>query len=350
MKKIFSLFVIALFSVSMFATTWTVAGSNTAILGSEWSATDTNNDMVQDGTYWYLVKSGFANESGLELKFKICQDHAWTTAYPASDYEITIPAGNTKVHFMFNTEGNSVACAYSFSVVGSSVALFGAEWDPQVNDMNESAGIYTWTKTDVELAAGTIEFKVAANHAWGHAWPGDNYELAIPTSGIYDVTITFDPAKQQVSAVANKKEDIVVVPTIRLHGNFTGDWADTEEFEIDGKKETASLTLYDLQAGNYEFGVKKDGTWVSNGAEFTRNSASHEVVAGDGNLTIAVDKTGDYTFTWTYDSNTLEVTYPTATALDNTADEAKAVKRIVNGQMVIEKAGVRYSVLGAEIK
>ena len=110
------------------------------------------------------------------------------------------------------------------------------------------------------------------------------------------------------------------------------------------------MTLYDLQAGNYEFGVKKDGTWVSNGAEFTRNSSSHEIVSGDGNLTIAVDKTGDYTFTWTYESNVLSVTYPTATAIDNTEAATKAVKRIVNGQLVIEREGKLFNALGAEVK
>ncbi len=58
MKKIFSLFVIALFSVSMFADTWTVAGNNAAILGVEWSTTAEDNDMVQIGEtdYWKLVK------------------------------------------------------------------------------------------------------------------------------------------------------------------------------------------------------------------------------------------------------------------------------------------------------
>lgn len=39
-----------------------------------------------------------------------------------------------------------------------------------------------------------------------------------------------------------------------------------------------------------------------------------------------------------------------ATALNNTAEEGKAVKRIVNGQLVIEREGKMYNALGAEVK
>jgi hypothetical protein len=39
-----------------------------------------------------------------------------------------------------------------------------------------------------------------------------------------------------------------------------------------------------------------------------------------------------------------------ATAIENTAVEAKAIKRFVNGQLVIEKAGVLYNAQGAVIK
>ena len=38
------------------------------------------------------------------------------------------------------------------------------------------------------------------------------------------------------------------------------------------------------------------------------------------------------------------------TALDNTTSELKAIKRIENGQLIIEKNGVRYNVTGQVIK
>lgn len=46
----------------------------------------------------------------------------------------------------------------------------------------------------------------------------------------------------------------------------------------------------------------------------------------------------------------IQVAKPISTALDNTADEAKAVKRLVNGQLFIEKNGHVYNVLGGCVK
>ncbi len=264
-----------------------------------------------------------------------------------------MPNGASSVLFTFNASTYSTFAFSHVTVSGGSEPLFGYSWGIHAeNDMIYANDVYTFTKSGVALTAGSIEYRIVANHdnGWNAAWPKGNATLSIAEDGKYDVTITFNPYTYEVTANAEKKEDVVVVPTIKLHGNFTGVWVDTYEFEIDGNNETASLTLYDLQAGNYEFGVKKDGTWVSNGAEFTRNSASHEVVAGSDNLTIAVDKTGDYTFTWTYESNVLSVTYPTATAIDNTEAATKAVKRIVNGQLVIEREGKLFNALGAEVK
>ena len=40
----------------------------------------------------------------------------------------------------------------------------------------------------------------------------------------------------------------------------------------------------------------------------------------------------------------------TGTAVENVADEAKAIKRVINGQLVIERDGKMYNALGAEVK
>ena len=203
----------------------------------------------------------------------------------------------------------------SYTVAGSSEVAFGTVWKPEdkANDMKLQAdGSYKWEKTGLELAAGTIEFKVCENHAWDVAYPSDNYQLSIAESGVYTITITYEPANEnKVSAVATKTGNVVILPTIAMHGNFTGDWADTENFELAEGKATASLAL-NLAEGNYEFGMRigGSGNWTSNGAAFTRESASHEIVSGSGNLTIAADAAGEYLFTWTFETNTLAITYP----------------------------------------
>lgn len=56
--------------------------------------------------------------------------------------------------------------------------------------------------------------------------------------------------------------------------------------------------------------IGADDNWTSNGAAITRASASAEIVSGSGNCSLNADIPGEYIFTWTYESNTLSVTYP----------------------------------------
>ena len=81
------------------------------------------------------------------------------------------------------------------------------------------------------------------------------------------------------------------------------------------------------------------------------NHADHVNLVNDGrNFQLTADVAGDYTFTWNYATLDLVVTFPTATGIENASANTKAVKRIVNGQLVIEKNGVLYNALGAEMR
>ena len=87
-----------------------------------------------------------------------------------------------------------VPVVHTYTVAGSSVALLGSEWTSTDtnNDMELVDGLYTWSKSDVSLSAGTINFKVCQDHAWDNSWPAQDYDLSIAKSGKYDVTITFN--------------------------------------------------------------------------------------------------------------------------------------------------------------
>jgi hypothetical protein len=58
----------------------------------------------------------------------------------------------------------------------------------------------------------------------------------------------------------------------------------------------------------------------------------------------------DYTYRYSFHSLTAEFEVDPATGVDNTAAERNAVKRIVNGQLLIEREGKTYNALGAEVK
>ena len=238
----------------------------------------------------------------------------WTsgedTVSTANPYTFAV-AANVALVANFNKKAEP---EHTYTVAGSSEAAFGTAWDPENadNDMKKQEdGTYKWEKEGLELLAGEVEFKVTEDHAWTVAYPAQNYKLAIAETGIYTLTITFNPADQAVAATATKTGDVVIIPTIAMHGNFLGSWADTENFTLAADEATATLTLT-IAEGNYEFGMRigGSGNWTSNGVAFTRENASAEIVAGAGNLTLAADVAGEYTFTWTYATNTLTVTYP----------------------------------------
>ena len=162
MKKLFTILALLMaFTVNGFAQedTWTVAGSSTDILGSEWSTADTNNDMTLVNGNYVLVKSvELAND--VELKFKVCKNHDWGEDYPSSgDYYLKIPAGTWDVVFMFNTTDNAVYAVYKAQLLGS------WNWNTSVENLTLTRGEgAVWTgeldRTDV---LGDQEFKLVLN-------------------------------------------------------------------------------------------------------------------------------------------------------------------------------------------
>ncbi len=208
-------------------------------------------------------------------------------------------------------------------VAAGSEGLFGSDWSAtdtnnQLTDTDDDL-VYSLVKEGVELAEGNYEFKVVANSDWDNAaFPGSNKTIAIAKSGIYDVTITFNVLTQAVTAEAELKEEAVVLPTIAVRANWadgTGDaaWSDLELTADEGNltaSATKSFTATEL--GTYEFGVKVNGNWTSNGSgtTFSRTNNSVAVTGNSGNMNLVVDVVEAITFTWTYASNTLTVTYP----------------------------------------
>lgn len=293
----------------------------------------------------------------------VAEAQSWDTGVKALG-AITVPeAGNYMVKLTNAVRWseallNSITFAvpapdHTYTVAGSSDVAFGTAWDPTntANDMTLVEGLYTWEKTDLTLVAGSIEFKVCEDHAWTTAYPAQDYQLAIPETGIYTITITFNADTKEVNAVATKTGSAVVIPTIAMHGNFLGSWADTENFTVAEGDATASLTL-NIAAGNYEFGMRigGSGNWTSNGVAFTRENNAAEVVAGQGNLTLAADIEGDYIFTWTFETNTLTITFPIGTDIDILDTNAPAVKILRDGQILIIKGTKTFNIQGQLVR
>ena len=317
MKKILTLLAALIVTGSMMvvhADTWTPAGIPADVFGSEWAPENAANDMTLSNGLYVFAKS--ITYSG-NISFKVVKNHAWGTEYPGSDYSFDIPAGSEYLIITYKDDNTHAVNAYAISsmtVAGDNGTLFGSTWSPSTaaNDMTLDGGVYKFEKSGVALSAGTINFKACANHSWDNAWPSSDYSLSIPESGNYTITITFNPATLAVNATAELEQAVVVIPTIELHSNITNpSWETSTAFIKAANDETASLTLTGVTKGDYLFGVKIDGTWTSNGSAFTRTNNSFDLkAAGSGNCSFNADRNGDYTFTWTFATNTLEITYP----------------------------------------
>ena len=106
-----------------------------------------------------------------------------------------------------------------------------------------------------------------------------------------------------------------------------------------------------------KFGMRKDAVIIGVNGEYNELEAADE--------SISIDRTAEqdeYLEIITKSAQTIvikqimlneeiaEVVLPAKTAVDNTVVDVKATKRIQNGQVIIEKNGATYNVLGAEVK
>ena len=126
---------------------------------------------------------------------------------------IVVPAGNYTVSVtkeLVMTVTGAATPISSWTVAGTPAEVFGTIWDHTntSNDMVKGEGnTWTFTKENVSLTAGNIEFKVCGNHAWGTSYPGSDYVLPVPEAGIYDVNITFNDDTKAVSATLVEKHE-----------------------------------------------------------------------------------------------------------------------------------------------
>ena len=183
--------------------TWTVAGN---FVGSSWNPEDAANDMTLEDGLYKLVKTDVTLEKGVTYEFKVAKDHAWTVAYPGSNYTFTVDeTAIYTVTITFNAEtqeitvttektGDAQGVEHAYSVMGT----FGGDSWSIDNDMTKGEdGLYTVTFEDV--AAGNYEFKVRVDHDWSVSYPGSNYQVTVDQDGS-KVVVTFNEETKEVNA------------------------------------------------------------------------------------------------------------------------------------------------------
>ena len=254
-------------TTSAWAETYSVAGTPATIFGAEWDASNNATDMTPGDDGIYTWTSGeFTLTEGCVVKYKVVQDHSWTNSwggnYEEGNQHYTIDnAGCYTMTFYFNkttkdvyAEANKLPDTYT--IVGSSTALFGTTWDTgnTANNMTETtSGVYTLTKENVELTAGDITYKAVKNHDYSNGqWPNgsDNNTLNIPQDGLYNVTFTLNINSNELTAVATPQ--FATTPVFSLASGtyesnqtvtITGT-AGTIYYTTDGSEPSTSSNVY----------------------------------------------------------------------------------------------------------
>ncbi len=199
---------------------------------------------------------------------------------------------------------------HTYTLVGP---LSPAGWDQTsaAGDMTLNDGVYTFKIEDVTLTAGTqYEYKIVEDHSWAVSFPqSGNASFSVEKSGKYDVTFTLDATTKAYAANAVLKEEIAVNKTFVVLGGFNG-WS-AEAVEVAADAETAKFVVSIAEAADIEFKVKVNDAWLSNGQTYNRDNTGAEGITSNGdNMKLQADVAGEYTFTWTFATNALEITYP----------------------------------------
>ena len=207
-------------TTSAWAVTYSVAGDNSDIFGASWDASNQSTTMTltNDANIYQWTSGEFTVSGKVNVEYKVVKEYSWDESWGNSsggnqNYTIN-NAGCYTMTFFFNENTKAVyATLNDIYTVAGTAALFGTNWDisdTNNNMTNTSETTWTWTRSNVELTAGNIEFKVIKGHNYNYgSWPANNYVLNIPENGKYDVTITYDSSNNTVTATATKIPEVI---------------------------------------------------------------------------------------------------------------------------------------------
>ena len=203
-------------------TTWstyvyTIVGSS-AVLGSNWSTNDANNDMSkQDDGIYKLVKENVKLVKGTEYQYKVVREHSWDWSYPNENATFTVEkSGLYNVIFTFDgkTTLKVTPELIKEEVIIPTVALAGTMngWSTTANVLVLSADSLT-ASTTIALQVTTDTFKICLDGNWlgnngtmtrendGQAWTfkADENNCVLKTDVAGDYIFTWNFEKSQLT-------------------------------------------------------------------------------------------------------------------------------------------------------
>ena len=382
MKKLFPLFVAALFYTAMFADTKTIYCQ---VTHNWW----THDDAAVSVHYWGGSSEG-TTFPGVRWAALPGENGVWVGEIPtdvdgfcfarvnregnleywnAKTVDLTIQDGKNLFVIADNEQWDPNLCTGDwgeFSPAKFFIAGILGDWAP--NAIKSTVDEYT-----VNVTAGHHALKVT-NGTWDvvkglaqiseankYLYPDQDGNVCFFLSEDADVKVTYIAGDPETFNVTSEKFEL---PTIKISGagEKFGDWDVTKaiEFEPATDELSASKTFTLSKDEHVYFRIIRAGELLTvegeGGTDYGLNRDWHSVSDffryedGKKCVDLTADADGDYVFTWIYATGTINVTFPSTTGIDNVNANTNAVKRIVNGQLVIEKNGVLYNALGAEVR
>ncbi len=182
-------------------------------------------------------------------------------------------------------------------------------WNGFVHKITITAGEGgTVSPTGEQVLTNGSSITATANE--GYAFAGWTCSKGVGVADDKNAQTTLNAtADGTLTASFAKIHQIVLHGTMQTDGSV-GAFGEVGQLVASEDNTTASLSL-NLQANKtYEFKLKKDGSWLGSNSTMERGNSTDWDLNEDNNAGLKTDIAGTYTFTWTYATGRLTVTYP----------------------------------------
>lgn len=175
--------------------------------------------------------------------------------------------------------------------VAGPTELCGDNWkaDSEANKMNGEDGVFT--KTYTALAAGDYQFKITngkwSNEEGGADWGNGTSNYKFKVTEACDVTITFNTADESIAVTGDKVETAngIKIESIALVGEkglCDEGWNPASAANIMTEKDGVwTLTLNNVEAGEYEYKFAANGSWDVNWGASKAEGTDNEALSGE---------------------------------------------------------------------
>ena len=259
---------------------WTGSGSGTA---------GKLNYVGLGGLYGYDI----GNHTSFKFtRNKSTSNSPWTDNWGETgdlSYNANEPCYNV---VKWNENGSGLTAAPSAYIAGAT-ELTGHSWSANAteNKMTLTSGKWTLTKTITSIDKGDYEYKVTdGSWGWSLGKDGNNAKINIPATGKYEVTFTYNPSNETVSATATP------IYSVTVNAGEGGSATGTGEC-----KNGASINIKATASENYEF---VNWTKTSGTGTFAKDDEASTTFTPTSNATIQANFRSTLTYSLTVQGGT----------------------------------------------